>query len=601
MSETIDTSDDRPGQLSHAAVRPQLEKVLSSPTFAQAPMLRRLLQYLAEHTLEGRERQLKEYAIGVDVFRRGEAFDPRTDTIVRVQARRLRLKVAEYYAGEGQHDPIVIQLQKGRYGVRWRLARPAEAVPDRPAETRLPSIVVLPFANLTGNGDDEYLSDGLTEEIISTLASLPALRVVARTSAFQFKGRSDDIRKIGRELGVQTALEGSVRKDGQRIPVTAQLINVADGFHLWSHIYEGELPGVFALQETTTRAIVDALRLRLTAGERERLRPQQPVSVDAYELYLKGLFFLNKAAAADLETSVHYMERAVAVDPTYAAAHAGIAMACLAWATQGDHPAPDLAERARQAATRAIEVGDVAEAHAAIGSVLAMADWDWINAEREFKRALELNPSFAIARMMYANVWLCALRRYGEAIGEMRQVRTLDPVSPLVRTIYGQTLALAGRHADAVDELRQALELAPDFNFARFTLAFAYLGAGSYGEAIDALRPMRHLAAQVPNCAGHLGYAHACLGNRAEAEALLQALLDHFQGAWAPWIDIAAIHNGLGHTTQALDWLERGYRNRCFDALFIRDDPRFANLRSHSRFDGLARQLAIVCAPGTVT
>jgi tetratricopeptide (TPR) repeat protein len=285
------------------------------------------------------------------------------------------------------------------------------------------------------------------------------------------------------------------------------------------------------------------------------------------------------------------MERAVAIDPAYAAAHAGIAMACLAWATQGDHPAPELAERARQAARRAIEVGDVAEAHAAIGSVLAMADWDWTNAGREFKRALELNPSFAIARMMYANVWLCPLRRYDEAVREMRQVRALDPVSPLVRTIYGQTLALAGRQAEAVDELRQALELDPNFNFARFTLAFAHLGAGSYAEAIAALQPMQHLAVQVPNCAGHLGYAHACTGNRREAETILQALLDHFQGAWAPWIDIAAIHNGLGHTTQSLDWLELGYRNRCFDALFIRDDPRFVNLRDTPRFKRLAAQL----------
>ena len=620
MAETIETSGDRPGTLSHAAVRPHLEKILGSQTFAQAPMLRRLLRYLADHTLEGRERELKEYAIGVDVFNRGEAFDPRTDTIVRVQARRLRLKVAEYYAREGQDDSIVIELRKGHYGVHWRRARspagtqPAvsasppptstvvrpEAVPDRPAEPGPPSIVVLPFANLTGNGDDEYLSDGLTEEIISTLASLPALRVVARTSAFQFKGRSDDIRKIGRELGVQTALEGSVRKDGQRIRVTAQLINVADGFHLWSHIYEGGLPGVFALQETTTRAIVEALRLRLTAGENERLRPHQPASVEAYELYLKGLFFLNKAAAADLETSVHYMERAVAVDPTYAAAHAGIAMACLAWSTQGDDPAPDLAERARRAATRAIEVGDVAEAHAAIGAVLAMADWDWAKAGRAFERALELNPSLAIARMMYANVWLCPLRRYDEAIRHLRLVRTLDPVSPLVRTIYGQTLALAGRHREAIDELHQALELAADFNFGRFTLAFAYLGEGLHEKAIAALQPMQHLAVRVPNCAGHLGYAHACTGNRGEAEAILQALLDHFQGAWAPWIDIAAIHNGLGRTTQSLDWLELGYQNRCFDALFIRDDPRFVNLRSHPRFDRLAQQLASLCAPDTV-
>ena len=256
-------------------VRGQLAKMLRSQAFVPAPALSRLLAYLVEQTLEGNERELKEYAVGVDVFSRGADFDPRTDTIVRVQARRLRAKLEEYYRRDGAADPILLEVPKGRYVVQCRLASAAggvEAIPARrpivaegPWQADMPSIAVLPFANLTGDGNDEYLADGLTEEIISTLASVPGLRVLARTSVFQFKGCSADIRRIGRELGVETALEGSVRKDGQQIRVTAQLINVADGFYLWSHIYDGALPGVFLLQEQTTRAIVEALRIRLAA------------------------------------------------------------------------------------------------------------------------------------------------------------------------------------------------------------------------------------------------------------------------------------------------------------------------------------------------
>jgi serine/threonine-protein kinase len=593
-------------------VRGQLAKILRSQVFTHASALSRLLEYLVDHTLRGNVSELKEYAVGVDVFNRGDAFDPRTDTIVRVQARRLRLKLAEYYERDGQGDAIVIELHKGHYAVSWRIAQlPAEELPaitaglpvrmaaaadESQAETGPPSIVVLPFANLTGDADDEYLADGLTEEIISTLASVPRLRVVARTSAFQFKGRNEDIRKIGRELGVQTALEGSVRKDRRRIRVTAQLIDMADGFHLWSHIYEGALPGVFKLQEDTTRAIVEALRIRLSAGEQERLRRQQPASVEAYELYLKGLYFFNKATPADLETSIQYMESALALDPQFAAAYAGMAETYALWSTLGDRPAPQLWQQARAAAQHALELEDLAEAHAAMGTVLAL-DWQWQAAEDEFRRALALKPSISYARMAYTAGCLCPLRRYGEAIDQMRLTVTLDPVSAFARTILGQTLALAGRTAEAVDELHRALQLDPAFVFARYTLSFAYLNTSSHAEAIAAVQPVQHLAAQIPNCAGHLGYAQACLGNRGEAERLLQLLLDHSQGAWAPWIDIAAIHSGLGNTTEAMDWLERGYQNRCFDVLFIRDDPRFVNLRGTARFKRLAAQLAAAATP----
>ena len=595
--------------LTTAAIRVQVDRILASETFAQAPMLRRLLQYLAAHTLDGSDRALKEYGVGVDVFDRGSDFDPRIDTIVRVQARRLRAKLDDYYRREGISDSIVITVPKGRYAIEYeaapavggspleessRFSQPPEKLDSEAAARGTPAaIVVLPFLNLSGDVENEYFTDGLTDEITSRLACVPALRVVARTSAFQFKGRNDDVRKIGRDLGVQTALEGSVRRDGERIRVTAQLIDVADGFHLWSHIYDGELPGVFGLQEKTTRAIVEALQVRLAAGDHDRLRASEPASMEAYDLYLRGLSAFYKATVDDLRACIQYAERAIGLDRNYAAAHALIAEAYLLWATLGDRPAPGLLERARRSAQHALELDDVAEAHAAVASVLALS-WKWKAAESEFRRALTLKPSYVYARMTYTVGCLCPLRRFDEAIDQMRQAVAIDPISPFVRTVLAQTLALMGRGSEAIGELHTILAAAPDFAFARYTLGFAYLVTGSCAEAVAVLRPIEHLALQLPNGGGHLGYAYACSGNREEAERMLQSFLDRFTGDWAPWIDIAAIYAGLGDTAKAVEWLERGYENRCFDALFIRDDPRFAGLHDEPGFMRLAERAAVI-------
>ena len=614
MAETSHSQDDS-RTLPPALIADQLDRILKSQTFAQAPTLRRLLRYVLTHTTDREQRDLKEYTIGVDVFDRGPDFDPRIDTIVRVQARRLRAKLEDYYRREGAADPVIVDMPRGHYLAVWRLA-PAPAAPmtasvvtPGPAASLAaasaaledgasePSIAVLPFANLSGDPENEYFTDGLTEEIISGLASVSGLRVVARTSVFQFKGRSDDIRRIGRSLGVQSALEGSVRKDGQRIRVTAQLIDVADGFHMWSHVFDGALPGIFSLQEETTRSIVEALRVRLRVEDEARLQRAQPSSIDAYELYLKGLFFFNKADHVGLETCVQYFQKAIALDGRFAAAYAAMSEAYLLWSTVGNRPAPQLFASARQAAERALELGDLAEAHGAMAGVLAL-NWEWDAAEREFRTAIELKPSLVYARLAYTAGCLCAQRRHDEALEQMRAARRLDPVSPLVRTILGQTLVLAGRPAEAVEQLQAALEIEPDFMFARYTLALAHLAAHSCSEAVATLQPLHHLVDQVPNCAGHLGYAHACLGNRAEAERILQSLLDRFPGEWAPWIDMAAISSGLGDATRALDWLERGYQARCFDSLFIREDPRFANLHSDPRFQQLLQKVGVVPRAG---
>ena len=595
-------------------VREQLGRILRSPLFAPAPMLSRLLQYVVDRTAASQADQLKEYSIGVEVFGRGPSFDPRTDTIVRVQARRLRAKLQDYYRGDGQHDPIVLELPKGRYAVVCRpagrhpagqepqlqeagLARGAATSPGAApvfAEPEEPSIAVLPFANLSGDPGNDYFSDGLTDEIISALAGVPELRVVARTSAFQFRARGGNIRAIGCELGVRSVLEGSVRKDGQRVRVTAQLINVADGVCLWSHTYDRALTGVIAIQEEITQAIVDALTIRLARPAASGMRSREPISVEAHELYLKGRYFWHKTTPASLRKCVRHLERAIAIEPGYAAAHAAIADSYVLWGTmvQGGVPLESLS-KARAAAQRALALEDLAEGHSAMGMVLGVAEWNWPAAEEEFRRALHLKPSFAFARMAFAATCLCPQRRHEEALDQLRQGVRTDPVSAFLRTVLGQTLILAGKLEAAVDELRQAVDLEPDFVFGHVTLALAYIAEGSWQKAIDVLHPLPVGAGDYPNHAGHMGYAHARLGRHDDARRILRDLLAEFPGPSVPGIDVAAIHMGLGEEDRAIDWIERACELRCFDALFLADDPRFLNLSSHPRFRRLLSQMGL--------
>ena len=446
------------------------------------------------------------------------------------------------------------------------------------------SIVVLPFVNLNADPENELVTDGLTEELIGTLASVAGLKVVARTSAFHFKGRTDDIRKIGQDLGVRTALEGSVRIHNQRIRVTSQLIDLSNGLHLWSEIFDRTLGGIFDIQEEIAQAIVDALRVRLAPGERARLRRRAPQSAEAHEHYLKGKHFWHKNTPWDAKKSVHHLERAVALDPAYGAAHAGLADAYLLLLSH-QAEAPDVfVPKARRAAENALRLEDSAEAHSSMGMVLAVGEWNWTAAEREFRRALHLKPSFSYIRMGYAVTCLCPMGRHSEAVAELRKSVALDPLSIFTRIMLGQTLVLGADGESAVDELRQALDLEPGHVFGHITLALAYLSQARHRDAADVLDALGEPGRAFPNCLGHLGYARGILGDRAEAERILETLLDRFSGCWVPSVDVAAIHNGLGDTDAALEWLARAHRDRSFDSLFVIDDPRFVNLRSNSRF-----------------
>ena len=587
---------DSGGGVSADEIRAQLARILHSRRFAQAPTLGRLLKYLVEQTIEGDSGQLKEYSVGVEVFGRGPVFDPRTDTIVRVHAKRLRSRLREYYAAEGQTDPLVIDVPRGHYLVQCRPS-PAHEGPGG-KEDSVATIVVLPFANLTGDSGFEYLTDGLTDEITTALASLTDLQVVARTSAFQFKARGEDVRTIGRVLGVRTALEGSVRREGETIRVTATLIDAADGFQQWSQTYTREMAGAFTIQDDLARAIATALWSRLGRTATAAPRSTQPARADAYDCYLRGKYFCNRATPGDIARGITHLEQAVALDDRYAAPWAAMADAYVFLATlQAEAPGPLLA-RARAAAARALGLQDLAEGHAVIGMVLGIGDWDWHGAEREFRRALELMPSCAQAHGAYAVGCLAPSRRHDEALAQLREAVRLDPLSIFMRTMLGQGLMLAGRPDAAIEELHRALELDVGSVVASLALAWAYLAKGAHAGAVDVLSRLPRDAASFPCYAGHLGYAHARLGDRARAEALLNELLQRFPGEWVPCVDVAAIHAALGNVDRAHHWVERGCRLRSFDVPFVRDDPRFAELTADGRLEQLLQAHACRSSPG---
>jgi serine/threonine-protein kinase len=582
-----DAPERVPADLAADGIRRQLTRILGSQAFAHAPMLRRLLQHLVEHTLSGAQ-ELKEYAVGVDVFDRGSAFDPRTDTIVRVQARRLRAKLDEYYRSEGAADAVLIVLPKGRYLVEYRAAAASAEHPEgsAPVPDEQPSIVVLPFVNLNADQETEFLTDGLTEELIGTLASVAELKVVARTSAFHFKGRTDDIRKIGQELGVRMALEGSVRIHQQRMRVMAQLIDLTNGLHLWSEAYDRRLGAVFDIQEEIARAIVDAMRVRLAPGGSRRFRSAPPQTLDAYDHFLKGRYYFHRLTPVDMRKSIEHLERAVTLAPEYAAAHAALAESYVMFAgAQIEAPQSFLAS-ARAAAQRALALEPSAEAHAAMGAVLALADLNGQDSERAFQRALALKPSYAMARGWYAVGCLYVMRRYRDAIDQLKECLSVDPLSVIMRVMLGQTLILAAEFDAAAGELRHALTLDPDFAFGHVTLGLAQLAKGSYHEARQTLLQVEAAAQDFPNFWGHLGYAQAKLGQRLEAERALRELNQRFR-PWVPNVDAAAVHNALGDTRRALECLESARLDRSYDWLFIADDPRLTNLSSNPEFQRL--------------
>ncbi|MGI8498880.1 MAG: protein kinase domain-containing protein [Gemmatimonadaceae bacterium] len=494
----------------------------------------------------------------------------------------------------------VVIIGVGAYEVA-RHRKPAKGSPDRPVlsasgsgSTRAietgKSIAVLPFANTSGDPENEHFSDGLTDELISALGRVEGLKVVARTSSFALKGKSLDVRTVGDTLGVGTVLEGSVRHAGSRLRISARLVNAADGYQLWSESYDREMRDVFAVQDEITRAIVGALRIRLPGRGSAPLVGVQTADPEAHSFYLKGRYFWNKRTKDALIAAIGLFRQATDRDPTYALAYVGQADAYVNLADFRFLPANDAIPRARAAVQRALELDStLAEAHASLGGVLE-SQQDAHGAEDEYRRAIALKPSYATAHHWLAMVLAKKKGGNEEALREARRAQELDPLSPAINTDVGEILLETGRYPAAIDQFRKALELDPAFPWALNGIGLAYLASGRNNEALTSLRKALTLVPGDADVLANLATACAVSGSRDEAREILKRLTSPQTGEASPF-HVAIVHAVLGDRDAALLWLDR-VRWNSRPVLGGLDDPRLESLRSDPRFVRIAARAA---------
>ena len=451
------------------------------------------------------------------------------------------------------------------------------------------SVAVLPFANLSADAENEYFSDGVTEELVTALGKVDGLRVL---SALSLKGPARDAPDIGRRLGVETVLSGSVRRAGDRLRISARLTSASDGFQLWAETYEREMKDVFAVQDEIARAIVGALRVRFTANGGAPLVARQTEDLTAYDLYLRGRYFWNRRTDDAMSRAVRYFEQAIARDPTYALAYAGLGDA---YVIPFGGPSKERLPKARAAALKALTLDStLAEAHATLGQVSHNLDWDWATAEREFRSAFALKPDYATARH-WNGLNLLGLGKTDEALAEIRRAQQLDPISPAIASDLGWALICAHRYDEAIEQFEKVLELDPSYVRAHGRLAAAHLHQGDVDEAIAEFRRAIELAGGwLPQPWGlpGLGYAYAVSGRRAEALHVLRDLQVATSGRYVRLEALAIVHTGLGNTDEALRWLERAVEERSFPPEWMRD-PLFDRLRSDRRFIRLMRRAGL--------
>jgi TolB-like protein/Tfp pilus assembly protein PilF len=454
------------------------------------------------------------------------------------------------------------------------------------------SLAVLPLDNLSGDDSQNYFADGMTDELITDLAKISALRVVSRTSVMQYKNSRKPLPQIARELDVDAVVEGSVLRSGQQVRITAQLIQAPADEHLWGESYEGDLRDTLALQKKVASSIAEQIRIELTPREKAALKNTGQVNAAAYEDYLRGRFFWNKRTAESLKKAIEYFNQAIVQDPNYAQAYAGLADS---YALAGDWqysllPSAEALPKAKAAAARALELDDnLGEAHASLAFAKDVFDWDWPSAENEFRRAIDLNPGYATAHHWYA--WhLAVMGRNNEAIAEMKKAVSLDPLSLIINADLAEQLLIARFYPESIEQSRKTIEMDPNFAVAHYDLGQALVQMHKYAEGIAELELAVRLSGSSPVCTSHLAHAYALSGRRKDALKIVADLSkNHNDFSNAP--EIALVYVGLEDNNQALNWLEKAFAQRFNPSILLR--PCFDPLRSDPRFQDLTRRIGV--------
>ncbi|HEY8205499.1 MAG TPA: tetratricopeptide repeat protein [Pyrinomonadaceae bacterium] len=457
----------------------------------------------------------------------------------------------------------------------------------------VPSVAVLPFVNMSADPENEYFCDGLAEELLNALAKIDDLKVAARTSSFSFKGKNVSADEIGHTLHVKTVLEGSVRKSGNRLRITVQLVNAADGYHLWSERYDREMKDVFDVQDEITLAVVDALKLRLLGDAREEVLKRHTEDSAAYQAYLEGRFYWYKRSGDGLNRSIECFNRALKIDPGYALAHLGLADSYNILGFYTMRPPKETFPQAKTAALKALEIDpSLAEAQASIAYVQLYHEWDWAAAETNFRHAIALKPDYAIAHQYYGN-FLTLMSRFDEALNEFRRTIQLDPLSLIGNAALGWAYHFARQYDQSIEQLRKAIELDRNFELAHFWLGSVYAEKEMFTEAIHELDTAVRLSGNRAGISASLGYVYALAGERAKALQVLVELADVSKEKYVSPYRIANIYTALGDKDEAFIWLERAYDDRSHLLVFLNVDPRVDSLRGDARFVDLVRRVGL--------
>jgi serine/threonine-protein kinase len=568
-------------QSSEKPVRDQLQRMLESVTFQQVDRLKRFLTFIVNEALAGRRNELKEYVIGVQVFGKEDSFDPRTDPIVRVQARRLRAKIVRYYREEGRADEWIVELPKGGYAPTFK-RRETPVLVKRSITAALASrntIVVVPFADLTAGRNLEYFCKGLRDEIVHHLTRFPNLRILVSDAA---------------DANGALTITGSVRSSGQRLRVTAQLIDGTSGSYIWSESLDATLDDAIRGQEQVAGSIIKKLELELgdrgpSTGSR---RPTENLA--AHNLYLQGRYHLNQRTEEGLRKALDFFEKALVEDAQYALAHSGLADAYGLLAHYGVLGPAEVWTKAAASAAAAVMLDEhSAEAHTSLAHVRSTQDWDWVGAEREFQRAIAANPRYATGHHWYATSCLAPLGRLDEARDEIMIAQSLDPVSSIVARDVAVMHFYRRDFETALEQCDHTIELNPHFAPAYWILGVIQEQRKDFDESAAAFQRAVHLSPETPRMHAALGRTFALSGRRKQALEIVSKLETYARQRYVSPLEFAWIQFALGENDLGFKWLAKAGEDRSFDILSIKVDPRFDPFRDDRRFVALAKQLGV--------
>jgi TolB-like protein/tetratricopeptide (TPR) repeat protein len=615
-------------------IRDHLNEVISSPAFAGSKRTQDFLQLVVEHALAGRFDNLRERMIGAEMFGRPIDYDTANDAVVRVKATEVRKKLAQFYHEAANPPAVRIELPTGSYVPRFYYESPEATVPVEPAaapeqekelqnvqkkttrgvsrtlvfmlaalallavvsyagfrfwsnqdpvKPAIRSIVILPMENLSGDPNQEYFADGVTDELIADLGQVSALRVISRTSAMTYKDTKKTLPEIARELAADAVVEGSVLREGNKVRVTAQLIDARTDEHIWAQNYVRDLTSVLALQGEVAQTIADEISIHVTPQEQARLARPRVVNQEAQDFYLLGLHSLN---SGDPRQARNYMQEAVDKDPNYAPAYAGLANAYGWLGIAGWVPYSEAFPKQKAAAMKAIELDDMLpEGHVELADAVLNLNWDWATCERELKRALELNPSSTSAHATYG-LYLARVGRPEEAVEQQNQLLVLDPVSSRSFMNAGFAYYYARHYDKALAQIQKANTFAPNPAETIFPLGAIYAEKGMYQQSIDEFQKL----GDTPHALGHAGNAYARMGQIDKAREMILKLQEHVQKDGVGRYEIALIYAALGEKDEAFVWLEKSFEAHDKGLTFLKIDPCLDPLRSDPRFQDLVRR-----------